>query len=126
MTDQRTALDFAVQMKALVDVHYPEAAKIRVVLDNLRTHTPWALHNAFAPEEARRILRKLEFRHTPKHGSWLNMAEIELSVRAASASTADFPPPTPSGNRWTHGRTRATRRMPQWLGALPPITLANG
>jgi hypothetical protein len=80
VTDQRTALDFAGQMKALVDVHYPEARKIRVVLDNLNTHRPWSLYTAFAPEEARRILRKLEFRHTPKHGSWLNMAEIELSV----------------------------------------------
>jgi hypothetical protein len=80
VTDQRTALDFAVQMKALADVHYPEARKIRVVLDNLSTHRPWSLYMAFAPEEARRILRKLEFRHTPKHGSWLNMAEIELSV----------------------------------------------
>lgn len=80
VTDQRTALDFAAQMKALVDVHYPEARKIRVVLDNLNTHRPWSLYTAFPPEEARRILRKLEFRHTPKHGSWLNMAEIELSV----------------------------------------------
>lgn len=80
VTDQRTAQDFALQMKALVDVHYPEAEKIRVVLDNLSTHTPWALYNAFPAEEARRIARRLEFRHTPKHGSWLNMAEIELSV----------------------------------------------
>jgi len=80
VTDQRTALDFAHQMKALVDVHYPQAMKIRVVLDNLSTHREWALYNAFPAEEARRILRKLEFRHTPKHGSWLNMAEIELSV----------------------------------------------
>ena len=80
VTDQRTALDFAHQMKALVDVHYPQAMKIRVVLDNLSTHREWALYNAFPAEEARRILRKLEFRHTPKHGSWLNMTEIELSV----------------------------------------------
>jgi hypothetical protein len=80
VTDQRTALDFAAQMKALADVHYPEARKIRVVLDNLSTHRPWSLYMAFSAEEARRILRKLEFRHTPKHGSWLNMAEIELSV----------------------------------------------
>jgi hypothetical protein len=80
VTAQRTTLDFAQQMRALVDVHYPEAEKIRVVLDNLNTHTPWALYTAFPAEEARRILRKLEFRHTPKHGSWLNMAEIELSV----------------------------------------------
>lgn len=80
VTDQRTAIDFAAQMKALVDVHYPEARKIRVVLDNLNTHRPWSLYTTFAPGEARRILSKLEFRHTPKHGSWLNMAEIELSV----------------------------------------------
>jgi hypothetical protein len=80
VTERRTAQDFAHQMKALVDLHYPDAKKIRVVLDNLNTHTPAALYEAFPPEEARRILRRLEFHHTPKHGSWLNMAEIEFSV----------------------------------------------
>jgi hypothetical protein len=80
VTERRTAQDFAHQMKALTEVHYPDARKIRVVLDNLSTHTPAALYEAFAPEEARRILRRLEFHYTPKHGSWLNMAEIELSV----------------------------------------------
>jgi hypothetical protein len=79
-TDRRTKVDFAHCMKALVDVHFPDALVVRVVLDNLNTHTPGALYEAFAPEEARRILRKLEFHFTPKHGSWLNMAEIEISI----------------------------------------------
>lgn len=67
-------------MKELVDVHFPHAQVIRVVLDNLSTHTPAALSQAFAPEEARRILRKLEFHYTPNHASWLNQVEIEISV----------------------------------------------
>jgi transposase len=80
VTDRRTAVDFAEEMRRLVDEHYPEAEKVRVVLDNLNTHTGAALYQAFAPEEARRILRRLEFHYTPKHASWLNMVEIELSV----------------------------------------------
>ena len=67
-------------MKYLVDEAYPEAEKIRVVQDNLNTHVKASLYKAFLPHEARRILDKLEFHYTPKHGSWLNMAEIELSV----------------------------------------------
>jgi len=69
-------------MQALVDVHFPEADVIRVVLDNLNTHTPAALHQTLAPAEARRLTEKLEFHYTPKHGSWLNMVQIELSVLA--------------------------------------------
>lgn len=80
VTAQRTAQDFGHQMKALVDVHYPTAERIAVVLDNLSTHSPAALYQTFPPEEARRILKRLEFHHTPKHGSWLNMAELEFSV----------------------------------------------
>lgn len=80
VTGQRKAKDFAHQMKALVDQHFPEAELIRVVLDNLNIHGGGALYETFPPEEARRIVRKLEFHYTPKHGSWLNMAEIELSV----------------------------------------------
>ena len=80
VTDQRTMIDFAHQMKWLVDECYPEAELVRVVLDNLNTHKGASLYEAFAPEEARRIIKKLEFHYTPKHGSWLNMAEIELSV----------------------------------------------
>ena len=67
-------------MKDLVDVWYPDAQCIRVVQDNLNTHKPAALYEAFPPEEARRILERLDFHYTPKHGSWLNMAEIELNV----------------------------------------------
>jgi hypothetical protein len=80
VTEQRTMIDFAHQMRWLVDDRYPTADKIRVVLDNLNTHRAASLYAAFAPQEARRILRKLEFHYTPKHGSWLNMAEIEFSV----------------------------------------------
>lgn len=80
VTKRRTKQDFAQAMKNLVDVYFPDAPLIRVVLDNLNTHTPASLSETFEPEEARRILRRLEFHSTPKHGSWLNMAEIELSV----------------------------------------------
>ena len=82
VTDRRTKHDFAEQMRELVDVHFPDADKIRVVLDNLNTHTPAALYEAFPAAEARRIARKLDFRHTPVHGSWLNMAELEFSMLA--------------------------------------------
>ena len=80
VTDHRKKEDFAECMRELVDVHFPAAGKIRVVLDNLSTHSPAALYEAFEPAEALRILKKIEFHFTPKHGSWLNMAEIELSV----------------------------------------------
>ena len=80
VTSQRTAIDYAHLLKRLVDEDYPEALKIIVVQDNLNTHSPASLYKAFEPEEARRISELLEFCHTPKHGSWLNMAEIELSV----------------------------------------------
>ncbi|MCP3140758.1 IS630 family transposase [Pyxidicoccus xibeiensis] len=80
VSDQRTAKDFAVQMRALVDVHYPGAETIRVVLDNLSTHSPGALYEAFPPQEARRILKKLELHFVPKHANWLNMVEIEVGV----------------------------------------------
>ncbi|MCL8488051.1 MULTISPECIES: IS630 family transposase [Bradyrhizobium] len=80
VTERRTAKDFAECMRELVDVHYPKAERIRVVLDNLSTHKAGALYQAFPPDEARRLLRRLEFHHTPKHASWLNMVEIEIGV----------------------------------------------
>jgi transposase len=80
ITQRRTAVDFAHQMKDLVDVHFPQAEKVMVVMDNLNTHTKAALYEAFAPEEAKRIADRLEFVYTPKHASWLNMAELEWSV----------------------------------------------
>ena len=80
VTERRTAADFAAQMKSLCDEMYPEATTIRVVLDNLNTHTLGSLFAAYPPDEAWRLARRLEFHHTPKHASWLNMAECELSV----------------------------------------------
>jgi len=80
VTSRRTKLDFAQQMKELVDLHYPQAQKITLVMDNLNTHRLSCLYEAFTPEEARRIIEKIAVVHTPKHGSWLNMAECELSV----------------------------------------------
>ncbi|WP_197328104.1 MULTISPECIES: IS630 family transposase [Ralstonia solanacearum species complex] len=80
VTERRTAGDFAQCMRELVDIHYPQASRIRVVLDNLSTHTPAALYQALPPAEARRILQRIEFHYTPKHASWLNMVEIEIGV----------------------------------------------
>jgi len=80
MSLSRTAKDFAVCMRELVDLHYPQAERIRVVMDNLSTHTPGSLYEAFPAPEAHRILERLEFHFTPKHASWLNMVEIEIGV----------------------------------------------
>jgi hypothetical protein len=91
VTERRTKLDFAAQMQQLVDVCYPEAESIRLVMDNLNTHKPASLYEAFAPAEARRLLRRLEFHYTPKHASWLDMAEIELSVLASQCLAHRIP-----------------------------------
>jgi hypothetical protein len=80
VTEHRTKRDWAYCMRDLVDIHFPDAVKIRLVEDNLNTHDPVTLYEFFEPAEAKRILDRLEFHYTPKHGSWLNMAEIELSV----------------------------------------------
>ena len=80
VTDHRTAADFAHCMRELVDIHYPKAEQIRVVLDNLSTHTAGALYETFPAPEAHRVLHRLEFHYTPKHASWLNMVEIEIGV----------------------------------------------
>jgi hypothetical protein len=80
VTKRRTAVDYAHVLKTLVDVDYPQAKTLRVVQDNLNTHSPASLYKAFEPAEAQRILSRLDFCYTPKHGSWLNMAEIELSI----------------------------------------------
>jgi hypothetical protein len=93
VTARRTQIDFARQMQWLVDVAYPTATTIRVVLDNLSTHTATALYATLPAAEARRLLRKLEFHYTPPHGSWLNMAEIELSVVQRQCLTRRIPDP---------------------------------
>ncbi len=91
VTDTRTAVDYAHQMKCLVDDVFPNAIAVRLVQDNLNTHVKASLYKAFSPKEARRILNRLEFHYTPKHGSWLNMAEIELSVLARQCLARRIP-----------------------------------
>lgn len=78
--EHRTAIDWASEIKYLSDVMYPDVEKIILVMDNLNTHKPASLYKAYPPEEARRIIKRLEIHYTPKHGSWLDMAEIELNV----------------------------------------------
>ena len=91
VTQTRTKIDFAVQLKWLADERYPQAERIRLVLDNLNTHSPASLYKAFEPQEARRLARRFEFHHTPKHGSWLNMAEIEFAALSNQCLTRRIP-----------------------------------
>ena len=91
VTDCRTAIDWAEQIRDLVDIRYPDAKRITLVMDNLNTHVGASLYKKFEPQEARRILDKLEIHYTPKHGSWLNMAEIELSVLSRQCMDARIP-----------------------------------
>jgi transposase len=118
VTDRRTSHDFAECMRDLVDVHYPVADQIRVVMDNLSTHTPAALYESFDPTEARRILRRLEFHYTPKHASWLNMVEIGVMVsqcldrRIASKSVL-----VKEVKAWERHRNRDKSRI-RWLFTL--------
>ena len=80
VTERRTRKDWAWQIKEMLDVRYPNAIKVRLIMDNLNTHSTASFYETFAPQEARRLAERLEIHYTPKHGSWLNMAEIELSV----------------------------------------------
>jgi hypothetical protein len=94
VTAQRTALDFAHEVRDLLEVRYPRAEKVVLVMDNLNTHTPAALYQAFEPGIARHLVERLEIHHTPKHGSWLNMAEIELSILARQCLNRRIPDAT--------------------------------
>ena len=91
VSQQRTRLDFAQCVRELLDVHYPDAERIVLVLDQLNTHSPASLYAAFPPADARRLTERLEIHHTPKHGSWLNMAELELSVLARQCLSQRLP-----------------------------------
>ena len=117
VTERKTNIDFAECMRDLVDIHYPEAALIRVVLDNLSTHRPGALYQAFPPQEARRILKRIEFHHTPKHASWLDMAEIEISVlnkECLDRRIGDFDTLRSEVQAWEASRNEA-RATIRWL-----------
>ncbi len=116
VTAQRTKLDFAQCLKELVDVHFPDTEVIRLVVDNLNTHTPAVLYEAFEPTEARRILSRLEFHYTPKHGSWLNMAEIEIAMLSKQCLDRRLPDEEPLRQEvtaWQEWRN-AQRATVQW------------
>jgi len=131
VTARRTAKDYAQCMRELVDVHYPDADTIRVVQDNLSSHAAGALYQAFPPAEARRILRRVEFHYTPKHASWLNMVEIEISVLATQcldqrieshtrllAETAAREKQRNAARRSIHAVTRVAEAIQQFKGGL--------
>ena len=91
VTDRRTAIDYAKILKDLSDTHFQRADKIVLVQDNLNTHSPASLYEAFAPEEARRLFERFEWHYTPKHGSWLDLAELELAVLSAQCLDRRIP-----------------------------------
>jgi len=120
VTDRRASSDFAECMRDLVDRHYPKAERIRVVLDNLSTHTPAALYESLEPAEARRILRRLEFHYTPKHASWLNMVEIEIGVMVSQCLDRRIPTKAKLVSEvkaWERRRNRDKARI-KWLFTL--------
>lgn len=112
--ERKTKCDWAEEIRDLVDVDFPQAEKIVLVLDNLNTHTAGALYEAFEPQEARRILDRLEIHYTPKHGSWLNMAEIELSVltkQCLARRIPDIETLKAETSKWSTDRNAAAKRV---------------
>jgi hypothetical protein len=110
VTEHRCSPDFAYQLKALADEHYPQAEVIVLVTDNLNTHTPACLYETFPPAEARRLAQRFEWHYTPEHGSWLNMAEIELSVlerQCLRRRIPDAPTLAQEAAAWEEKRNRA-------------------
>ncbi len=129
VTERRTMVDWAAAIRELVDVHYPEAEKIVLVLDNLNTHSIGSLYEAFAPQEAWRLAQKLEIHYTPKHGSWLNMAESELSILARQCLNQRIPDPDQlrrEVSAWQNERNQAeTRTVWRFTTADARIRLAR-
>lgn len=114
VTDHRTKADWAEQIKELVDRRYPLAERIVLVMDNLNVHTPGALYEVYPPEEARRLAERLEVHYTPKHGSWLNIAEIELSIlsrQCLSRRVPDYNTLAAEVGAWEHRRNEAGGRV---------------
>lgn len=138
VTERRTKLDFAEQLKHLVDVRYPEVECIRLVVDNLNTHGPASLYAAFEPEEAMRIRKRLQFHYTPKHGSWLNPAECEISALERQCLKRRIPDREVLGRetnawegkrneeqvkiRWRFTIKDARKKLHHLYPELPPIT----
>ena len=114
VSDRRTRLDWAACIKDLADVHYPDAEKIVLVMDNLNIHSPASLYEAFPPAEAKRLADRLEIHHTPKHGSWLNMAEIELAIlqrQCLDRRLGDREAMTREVAAWVAARNAATKTI---------------
>jgi hypothetical protein len=114
VTERRTMVDWAEALRELVDVHYPEAEQVVLVMDNLNTHDIGSLYEAFPPEEAFRIAQKLEIHYTPKHGSWLNMAESELSILSRQCLNQRIPERQQlrrGVSAWQDGRNQAKSQM---------------
>ena len=122
VTERRTKIDWAHVVKDLVDVHYPEAEKVVLVLDNLNTHTPGSLYEAFPPAEAKRLADKLEIHYTPKHGSWLNIAEIELSTMSGQCLNRRIPDRETLEKEVAAWRPSGTSSLGWSTGASPPRT----
>ena len=114
VSDRRTRLDWAACVKELADTHYPTAERIVLVMDNLNIHSPASLYEAFPPAEAKRLADRLEIHHTPKHGSWLNMAEIELAIlqrQCLDRRLGDQTTLTSEVAAWVRARNAAVRRI---------------
>ena len=112
VTARRTRRDWAYRVRELLDVHYPDAQGVRLVMDNLNTHDLASLYEAFEPEEARRLARRLDIHHTPKHGSWLNIAEIELAVLSRQCLRQRLADPVTlqrQADAWQRPRNAATK-----------------
>lgn len=116
VTEHRTAVDWAKEIRDLLEVRYPEAVRVRLVCDNLNTHGIGSLYEAFPPEQARRLASRLEIHHTPKHGSWLNIAEIELSaltMQCLARRLPDMETLTEETTQWEQ-RRNATQKGVDW------------
>lgn len=114
VTERRTRKDWARQIKQMLDERYPDAVKVRLVMDNLNTHNIASLYETFEPQEARRLRERLDIHHTPKHGSWLNMAEIELSVlkgQCLNRRIADMETMQAEVTAWERDRNNSSRKI---------------
>lgn len=121
VTERRTRKDWALQIKEMLDERYPKANKVRLVMDNLNTHGIASLYETFAPEEARRLADRLDIHYTPKHGSWLNMAEIELSVlkgQCLDRRIADMPTMQAEVAAWEKNRNNSMKKI-NWQFTTP-------
>jgi hypothetical protein len=116
VTDRHTAVDYAHVLKELSDTRFPDAEKVILVQDNLNTHTPASLYEAFPANEARRLVERFKWHYTPKHGSWLNLAESELGVLGPNASIGGCP--TNGSSRARSLLATATRNTPRPTGEL--------